>query len=78
MILWTIQEEAVYHIIMEKGVYRCAPERIFIPECRYQYDWLVRQMEERIGPSPEGVEYPAWAWYSWEGERKKPDLRKER
>ena len=25
-----------------------------------------------------GVTLPVWAWYQWEGVRKKPDLRKER
>ena len=24
-----------------------------------------------------GVTLPVWAWYQWEGVRKKPDLRKE-
>ena len=41
------------------------------------YDWLVRQMEKRIGPRPEGVVYPVWAWYQFAG-KKKPDLRRER
>ena len=35
-------------------------------------------MIKRIGDKPTGVEYPVWAWYQWEGERKKPDLRSER
>lgn len=35
-------------------------------------------MKERIGKPPEGVSYPVWAWYMWEGARKKPDLRRER
>ena len=36
------------------------------------------EMKRRIGNPPEGVSYPVWAWYMWEGERKKPDLRRER
>ena len=35
-------------------------------------------MKERIGEPPNGVSYPVWAWYMWEGVRKKPDLRRER
>ena len=31
------------------------------------YNWMVAQMEDRIGKRPEGVTYPIWAWhtYSW-------------
>ena len=35
-------------------------------------------MIKRIGPPPEGVVYPVWAWYKQNGKRKKPDLRSER
>ena len=35
-------------------------------------------MRKRIGPPPEGVSYPVWAWYQWRKDRRKPDLRWER
>lgn len=47
-------------------------------DLREQYDWLVQEMKARIGEPPEGVFYPVWAWYMWEGARKKPDLRRAR
>ncbi len=27
------------------------------------YAWLAEKMSERIGPAPDGVEFPVWAWY---------------
>ena len=33
----------------------------------------VREMKGKIGKPPEGVSYPVWAWYMWEGTRKKTD-----
>ena len=78
MILWTIQPETVYRIILECGVYHCDFGKSLFSDSKRQYDWLARQMADRISPPPEGVDYPAWAWHTWEGKRKKPDLRSER
>ena len=78
MILWTIQPEAVYEEILSTGVYHCDFSKSSLSEWERQYDWLVEQMKKRIGPPPNGVSYPVWAWHTWEGVRKKPDLRRER
>ena len=78
MILWTIQREEVYQIVLNSGVYHADEEKILFPELKPYYDWLVSRMEEKIGVSPAGVHYPVWAWYNWYGKRKKPDLRDER
>lgn len=78
MILWTIQPEAVYEDILRSGFYHCDFNKSFLSEWKRQYDWLVEQMKKRIGPPPEGVFYPVWAWHTWERKRKKPDLRRER
>ena len=91
MKLWTIQTETVYQLIQDTGVYRCDPyqsgmlqpmddSKIGTELCEQfvsAYDWLVRQMEKRIGPKPLNVIYPVWAWYQF-GNNRKPDLRKER
>ena len=45
---------------------------------KFHYDWLVDQMKERIGPPPEGVSYPVWAWHTWREDSKRPDLRAKR
>ncbi|MBR1628687.1 MAG: DUF3841 domain-containing protein [Lachnospiraceae bacterium] len=79
MILWTIQPVEIWNIIQKTGVYRCNPAKSSMADLSAEaYDWLVRNMKERIGPPPEGVEYPVWAWYMQEGKHKKPDLRRER
>ena len=78
MVLWTIQSEEVHDLIQSTGVYHCDFEKTIMSDCQEQYDWLAREMRNRIGDPPEGVSYPVWAWYMWEGDRKKPDLRRER
>ena len=78
MILWTIQPIEVYELIQKTGIYHCTIEKSIFNDCKEQYDWLVQEMKERIGEPPNGVSYPVWAWYMWEGVRKKPDLRRER
>ena len=78
MILWTSQEEAVYNELLKTGVYRCDLNLSPMKDCRKQYDWLVRQMKQRIGPPPEQVTYPVWALYQQDGKHRKPDLRRER
>lgn len=78
MILWTSQEEAVYRQLQETGVYRCDLNLSSMKDCREKYDWLVRQMKQRIGPPPEQVTYPVWAIYQQSDKRRKPDLRRER
>ncbi|MBQ6112490.1 MAG: DUF3841 domain-containing protein [Synergistaceae bacterium] len=79
MILWTIQPEDVFSEIQNNGVYRCDINKSGMKDfADLQYDWLVSQMKKRIGPPPEGVSYPVWAWYKWREDRKKPDLRAER
>lgn len=32
-------------------------------------------MTEKIGPPPEGIKYPVWAWYRFRTRRARPDLR---
>lgn len=79
MILWTIQPERVFRLIYKRGVYRCDLSKSGMEDfADPQYDWLVAQMKKRIGPPPEGVKYPVWAWHQWRKGRKKPDLRWER
>jgi hypothetical protein len=79
LILWTIQPEDVYKELVKTGIYHCRPEEAFMYEnWKEAYDWLASQMKKRVGLPPEGVTLPVWAWYQWEGARKKPDLRKER
>lgn len=78
MILWTIKPMAVYEEIQTTGVYHCDFRKSFMRDWQEEYDWLIGQMRSRLGEPPEGISYPVWAWYLQDGQRKKPDLRKER
>ena len=75
MKLWTIQHRAAYEEMLQTGVLRANSAYIFDEFFRDSYNWMVEQMKKRIGNPPEGVELPIWAWYQWEGNRKRPDMR---
>jgi len=91
MYLWSIQEEDVWQIIQETGIFCCDPYKSNMlkpmedeligkklePQFEAAYEWLAEQMEQRIGKRPEGVRFPVWAWYKYGGKRKS-DLRKVR
>ena len=74
--LWTIQNEAVFEVFQKTGVLRADPSKlIFDGDFQNAYNWMTAQMRKRIGTPPAGVQYPVWAWYQWEGKRKRMDLR---
>lgn len=74
--LWTIQHRDAYEAFEKTGVLRANEDHLFCgDDLRFAYDWIAEQMKTRIGLPPEGVRYPVWAWYQWEGKRKRRDLR---
>lgn len=75
MILWTIQNEHAYEKMKQAG--RLIADKSYILDDLFQdpYLWMADQMQKRIGKAPEGVLFPVWAWYQWEGQRKRPDMR---
>lgn len=75
-VLWTIQNESAFETFQNTGVLRADPSHlIFDGDFQNAYDWMASQMRVRIGVAPAGVQYPVWAWYQWEGKRKRRDLR---
>lgn len=75
-LLWTIQHEEAYREFEKTGILVANNNCLFYGEdLRFAYDWLSDQMRKRIGPPPIGIQYPVWAWYQWEGRRKRMDLR---
>lgn len=75
-ILWTIQHQEAYKEFERTGILRASDEHLlFEGYFRSAYEWMVEQMKKRISEPPEGVRYPVWAWYQWEGKRKRMDLR---
>lgn len=76
MILWTIQTEGAWSELQNSGILRAKRENIIEESWLLPYQWMTEQMKIRIGPPPEAWYLPLWAWYQWEGEkRRKPDLR---
>lgn len=75
--LWTIQHENAYKKFEETGVLRADERYLFCGEAlQHAYNWISEQMIARIGPPPVAdIKYPIWAWYQWEGKRKRCDLR---
>ncbi len=78
MQLWTIQPLEVVDILITKQEFICDSSKAFgLIDNAFTdaYNWLVKEMEKRIGPRPTGVEYPIWAWHTRNFKRKRPDLR---
>ncbi|MDO4721018.1 MAG: DUF3841 domain-containing protein [Peptostreptococcaceae bacterium] len=75
MILWTIQNETAYEKMKKTGVLRAEESCISDESLKSSYVWMSNQMKKRVGNAPEGVVFPVWAWYQWEGKRKRPDMR---
>ena len=69
MILWTIQNKLAYESMKETGVLRVDENYILDDLFKEPYLWMASQMKKRIGNPPEGVIFPVWAWYRWEGNR---------
>lgn len=74
MILWTIQPERVYQTLLQSGQYICDPRQMAMPDLIPYYDWLAAEMTQRIGPPPDGVRYPVWAWHTIDGKRSRPAI----
>ena len=79
MRLWTVQPVEVWDILQKQGYFICNPEKSDYISTDWgfkePYDWLVNQMELRIGKRPHRVQYPIWAWHTRNWQHKKPDLR---
>ena len=84
VILWTVQDVAVWRQLEDSGTYTASSSRLEFPaeedtalyHGHYACRWMAEQMRKRIGPPPEGVEFPVWAWYKQQGRPDgKPDMR---
>lgn len=79
MRLWTIQHNLAYEKMMQCGRLTADNNFLFCEnDFRFAYDWMSSQMQDRIGNAPNGIDYPVWAWYQWDGQRKQLDMRKHR
>ena len=75
MRIWTIQIEETLEHLMSDG--KLEAPLSYRPEgFEFAYDWMSRQMTERIGTAATPFTTPLWGWVQWDGEaKKKPDLR---
>lgn len=78
MRIWTIQPIELYNKLLDEKVIHCdfsqtpyAQDKEF----KTAYEWMAAQMKNKIGKSPDGVEYPIWGWYRFKWSNSKPDLR---
>lgn len=75
-LLWTIQHEEAFLNLEKTGVLVANENFLFCQDdLLFAYNWMSKQMKARIGKPPKGVKYPIWAWYQWEGKRKRMDQR---
>ena len=74
MKLWTIQTIEWYEEFQRGEISHGNKEYVW-PEFVMAYNWLIKQMEIRIGPKPNKDCFPMWAWHTWFHNQKKPDLR---
>lgn len=73
--LWTVQTADAWSRIQQDGILR-TDVRMVPGEYRRAYEWLARQMEERLGFRPSEMALPLWAWFQADGATcRKPDLR---
>ncbi len=76
MILWTIQTEEAWDQLQERGHLVATIDHIMEESWISAYRWMANQMETRLGTPPEDYCFPIWAWFQWQGiKRKRPDLR---
>jgi len=70
--LWTIHPENFFEKSQKRG-YIKADARYIIRDYKDKFIWMAEKMQEK-GITRKRT-YPVWAWYAYDGKRKKPDLR---
>lgn len=75
MRVWTFQPIGTCSKILSGESY-ITDESLIDSSFATAYNWLSAQMENKIGTKPKGVDYPIWAWYTYDGVNKKPDRRR--
>ena len=81
--LYTVQPLCVYHQLMENKVFIADPVQssFYHPNNEEDskfvsaYDWLMKEMKDRLSPKPKDAVIPIWGWYKYANEFKL-DLRK--
>jgi len=75
MKLWTIQNQETYKLLRKNGILHANDEYLWCKDSlKHAYDWMASELGKK-DIKPDGIRYPIWAWYQWQGKRKKRDLR---
>jgi len=77
MKLWTIQAQEAYKLLRKNGVLHANEEYLWCNDgvnLKYAYNWMAAELGKKDA-KPDGINYPIWAWYQWQGKRKKRDMR---
>ena len=75
MRLWTIQAEAAYRCLAERGEYTADPS-FRDPDFLRPYQWMLDQMSRHLPPVAPRPAAAIWAWRKWNPpKRNRPDLR---
>ena len=72
---WTIQHIDKWHEFEKSGVLQ-ADKKFILPYFINAYDWICDQMKKRISNHIDDGIYPIWAWYKYEVDYYRPDLRR--
>ncbi|WP_295731071.1 DUF3841 domain-containing protein [uncultured Limosilactobacillus sp.] len=84
MIVWSIQPYEVYEQLLTKGTFICDPAKSInlqsdlefnVHDFENAYNWMIKQMNRRIGNPPNGVTLPVWVWYKYNYSHRHPDFR---
>lgn len=78
MRLWTIQPKEVYEQLINNGYVTCDPtlaHNIVDNSFTKAYKYIVKLMQSRGIVKPSNVDYPIWAWHTYNWKHHKPDLR---
>lgn len=74
MRLWMFMSDEARTVLKRQGFLAGDPARIMEPSFLPAYEWMARQMHQRIGPDSDGSGWPLWAWRLSAGlERPDPD-----
>ncbi len=76
MLLWTIQNYTAYENMLKSGLLTANEDYLFCEDdFKFAYNWMTAKMKEHNIIPPQGINYPVWGWYQWEGKRKRRDMR---
>ena len=72
-----IQEKPkrILEILSREGYFICDENNEnFQTDFKSSYDWLALKMDEKNIYHPEGISYPIWAWYKYDGKYELPNI----